>query len=429
MATGGRALGGRRARSRLTVHDAHFAPLTGVGIVGPTDLPSVDAVREVVFRLAEQQPDHPLFCRPVIGRFGTGRWEPLSRAERDRRCLDMVSELATPVDLDALTHQAAQPVPPDRLLHLAMGDGYVLIAAGHVLGDASLSQLAPQLLLAAMGQQPLPRRFDDAAVRLPLTRAVLRHFGKRPSRLLDAIRTRSSVRVDTRDHEPSAPVDRHGDLSTVTAVARTGTVAAGAALVEWRAAHAGERRLTMGSVLTAATRRAFDRVGLRFTTPGVRVLVNARRYLPPGTPVPGNFTTAIYVEPDDPRSPFAIEEVVRRNLDSGRPLATMAITSVKQVIGGRWASDDGDDAATGPMTLTVSNPGRSVAFEALPLRGDAGHRIASVPEGPGGVTVQLTQLNGQHTATATFHPGVVDRGAVGAALDALVCDPVGLLED
>ena len=168
--------------ARLTIHDVNMADLTGGAVIGPLELPSADAIRDVLLDTARRHPEHRLFCRPQRGRFGGGRWVPLSAAEREKRCIDMVSVIPDTVTPDELTDDVLRPFDTGRLLHFGLAGSRLAIYFAHVLGDTSMAALTPALLLAAAGEGP-PPQLDDESVGFPLARAIAHHFGRTPSHL------------------------------------------------------------------------------------------------------------------------------------------------------------------------------------------------------------------------------------------------------
>jgi hypothetical protein len=404
---------GGRASTRLTIHDVTFAGVFAGSLYGPFDAPPIDAVRAAVRELAARFPHHPVFCRPRIGRFGRGRWMPVSPAERERRCAEMVVELDD-ADLDGALSQAARPLEEGRLIEYSLGARHVMTRRSHLLGDGTVASLLPHLLRSAITASPLPD-LDARSVSLPLTRALVNQFGRRPGYLVDTLR-------EPRPRPPHAPspVAAEGPRR-YDAFGRTATGETMAALRAWRDVH--HPGVSVGNVLAAAVRSAFDRAGVEFASPGLRMLVNGRRYLPPGTPLEGNFAAAIYVEPSDPRSPSSVDEVIRRNLDIGRPLATLAASSVKNAL----TPARGVATASSLGTLTISNLGPRRELDGLPTHPFCEYRGVAQPE-PGGLTVLLAQVGECLSASATFDPALVDRGDVAQAIGQLTSDPVALLE-
>jgi hypothetical protein len=402
-----------RTTAGLTIHDVTFAGAFAGSLYGPFDAPPIDAVRAVVRDLAERYPEHPAFCRPEIGRFGRGRWVPVSAGERERRCREMVLEL-DPADLDAALSRATRPLDDGRLLEYSVGPHHVVTRRLHILGDGTVVSLLPHVFDAAITGAPLPD-LRARSVSMPLTRALVHEFGRHPRRLVETLRE-----PRPRPTPPSAAVvdlGRHYD-----AFGRTATAETMQSLRAWRDTH--EPDVSMGNVIAAAIRRAFDDAGVKFASPGLRMLVNGRRYLPPGTPVEGNFATAIYVEPDDPRSPRAVDDVIRRNLDIGRPLATLVASSIKNFV----APPSATRTPAGSLaTLTISNLGPRRGLGVLPSHAFCEYRGVAEPE-PGGLTVLLAQVGDCLSASATFEPAVADRASVAAAIDRLTRDPIGLFE-
>jgi hypothetical protein len=187
--------------------------------------------------------------------------------------------------------------------------------------------------------------------------------------------------------------------------------------------------VSVASIWMAAIHGAFAAAGLAFATPGLNVMVNARRYLPAGAVVGSNFAASFYVEPDDPRDPHAVDAVVRRNLDSGRPLLSMVATAAKTPWRVRRAPSGAPVRADAAPTLTVSYLGRWAAFDALPVdRGAAVQYSAVRPDGPDGLTVLCsTGGHGRMSFSGCFCEAVTSRERVVDALERLVDDPLAHL--
>jgi hypothetical protein len=401
--------------ARLTIHDVSFARVFAGSLYGPFDAPPIDAVRRVVAELAQRFPHHPVFCRPEIGRFGRSRLVPVSDAERERRCREMVVELDP--DLDIALSRATRVLDDGRLIEYAVGPQHVVTRRLHVLGDGTVVSLLPIVLQAAITGLPLPELRSDSAG-FPLTRALVHHFGRHPRRVVETLRERRPAAAEPTRGEPRPGPGAH--VLRYDAFGRTASAETMRSLREWRDAHVPG--VSMGNVLAAAVRRAFDHAGIKFASPGFRMLVNGRRYLPEGTGVDGNFAAAIYLEPDDPRSPRDIDRIVQRNLASGRPLATMLMSSAKNFV----APEPAAATAGSVTTLTISNLGPRRGLEVLPSHPFCEYRGVAEPE-PGGITVLLAQVGGCLTASATFEMALVDRADVATAIELLTGDPVALL--
>jgi hypothetical protein len=406
---------------RISVHDLEFADLTAGKVFGPFDCPSSDAVREALLRVAHRYPDNRLFATVERTRFGGARWGRRTPAELERYCVEMVSDIDGDgdVDTDALLNLVSAPAHADKLAHYWVGNGYVASNRSHLLGDTAFTYLTPAVLRIALGE-PVPDLPDAASARLPLTRAVVSSFGRRPGRIIDALRV------------PRPEVAPSGDSITIprswrfTAVGRAAGADTVAALRAWR--DAMRPSASVANTWSAAIRSAFEAAGVQFASPGFHVLVNARRYLPADTTVNGNFATALYVEPSDPRDPAAVDAIVRRNLESGRPLLSMAASAFKQALPKRKADEPAELTVDRLPTLTVSYVGLRTAYEPLPAdRAHIGHYSAVRPDGPSGITVICSLTHGRMSLSASFCRDVVEPAPVIDALERLAKDPVGLL--
>ena len=274
--------------------------------------PPIDAVRAVVRDLAERYPEHPAFCRPEIGRFGRGRWVPVAAAERERRCPRDGGRARScgPRRCALPSDPAARRRPAPRVL------GRPAPCASRGACTSWVTARSSRCCRTSSTPRSPAHRCPTSA----RTRRRCRSHA-RSSTSSAVIRAALSRRCANRRPRPTPPSAAVVDLGRhYDAFGRTATAETMQSLRAWRDTH--EPDVSMGNVMAAAIRRAFDDAGVKFVSPGLRMLVNGRRYLPPGTPVEGNFATAIYVEPDDPRSPRAVDDVIRRNLDIGRPLAT-----------------------------------------------------------------------------------------------------------
>jgi hypothetical protein len=403
---------------RISVHDLEFADLPAGKIFGPIACPSSDQVRDALLRLAHRHPQHRLFATVDVTRTGA-RWVHPSGPALERRCIDMVSEFDPSAGTDACLHRVSQPLAGGELVHYWTSESFIGSTRSHLLGDSGFSYITPAILRIAAGE-PVPALPEARGGHLPLTRAALSHFGAHPERLVEALTA------------PRPQPGHSGDTTTVpadwrfTSVGRTAPADVVDAVRTWR--DANRAAVSVANTWTAAIRTAFDEAGVSFASPGLRVLVNARRYLPKGATVDGNFATAIYVEPADPREPAEVDAHVRRNLDNGRPLLAMAASGVKQALLRRHGRAAGDVIVDRHPTLTVSYVGRRTEYEPLPAdREQVVHYSGVQPEGADGITVVCSLTHGRLSLSASFCDDVVDRAQVVDALERVVRDPISLL--
>ena len=406
-------------RGRISVHDLDFADLPAGKVFGPLECPSSDAVRDALLRLAHRYPDNRLFATVERTRFGGARWGRRTGSDLEQFCVSMVSDLDGSPDPDELLHFIASYSLGDELAHYWVGKDYIASTRSHLLGDTAFSYITPVVLRVALGE-PVPALPEGASDRLPLTRAALSYFGRRPTRLVAALRN-PRPRPGHSGSTISLP-----SRWAFTAVGRTATDQTVRALRAWRDATCPS--VSLANVWAAAIRASFDAAGVEFASPGFHVLVNARRYVRPDTTVRGNFVSAMYVEPSDPCDPEAVSEVVRRDLDSGRPLLAMATSGLKQAVLRRRPAPTTDLVVDRLPTLTVSYVGDRAAYEVLPAdRSRVAHYSAVRPEGPSGITVICSLAHGRMSVSVSFCEAVVARAGVMDALDRLVKDPIGLV--
>jgi hypothetical protein len=188
---------------------------------------------------------------------------------------------------------------------------------------------------------------------------------------------------------------------------------------------------SLGAVLSAAASAAIRRHLPAPARDGLFMLFDARRYLPTGRVVDGNFVVGEYLSTADPFDVGAIHETVARRVRSGRALAVLAVHHAGLVKAGKRAAPP--PASVPPEAhpqLALSYLGRMDAYASLPwLVGDPERTMMSVaaPGGPEAVTVAIEELGGVLHATTTYHANVFDRTAVAAATRAMVADPERIL--
>lgn len=347
--------------------------------------------------------------------------------------------LEAPPDADAVTRLLIGEPLGERPLVLATGGGYVGARIAHTVGDGRVvNTLFPALIRAAVtGTGPRPP--VAAPVRLPLICALLHHFGRHPAALLRAGRISRPPR-SSGVGAPWTPDIRYRSVRSATALGRVRA---------WRDRYAPG--LSAAAVLFSAAPVALTRAGLPPKWPGAVVLVDARRYLPDGATVDGNFSWGQYVCPADPIDPRSVHAALAAELDSGRPLAMLALRTARLAL---------RSPAAGPVPLpppvplprpppplpppvpvaaarqparpelTLTHVGRLDGYADLPWAGPPdGYRNISVPttSGPEALTLSFSELAGALYVNASFDGAVLDSDRVAAAIDALCHDPVGLV--
>ncbi|MGC9668708.1 hypothetical protein ACNTMW_19395 [Planosporangium sp. 12N6] len=429
-----RTAGGRRMPAR----DRVWLDVDNLRVFGPFHGITADGLRESLVSLHDRQPDVPAVC--AVDR-GAARWRPLSRPDFAEFSRDLVVDLDDPGRYpgrysgrlhpghgdaaDAVTRRLVDEPLGDRPLLLAVGGGFVGAKISHAVGDGGVNnRLIPELLRATAQRRP-PRPPFPAPTRLPVVRGMLRHFGRHPARLVPALR------VSLPPAAPAAPAGGatrawHPDVRYVS-------VRSGHALSDiraWRDRHAPG--VSAAAVLFAAARVALADNGLTPGQPGSVILFDARRYLPKGAEVAGNFSWGQYLEATDATDPRAVHARLGGEVASGRPMAMLALRTARQTL---WPSHGGAPAPHAvPVDprpdLTLTHIGRLDMYTDLPWAGPvAERRNISVPStsGPQAITLSFSELFGALYLNASFHGSTFDPAAVASAVDLICRDPVALV--
>jgi hypothetical protein len=414
---------------RLSLRDRGWLGHEVLRVIGPLSGLSVARLREALVRLHRADP-----LRPALSRLDrvARHWVPLPSEEFAGWVRDLVLDCSpaapatyglaglagsdTDGDLAGLRRYLLAHPMGDRPLLLGVRGDVLGMRLSHAAGDGrTASALLMELLL------PGPVRRTTTG-RHAFLRAAGRHFGRYPGRALGALSHGRPPYLGLSSGGPDhswAP-----DQACRYAYSPAGLVAE---LTRYR-----DRRLpgvSMAALLSAALPVALTRVGLHSARPGLTVLVDTRRFLPGSVPVEGNFTHAQYLRPADPTDPRAVDAVLRAELHSGRPLARLR--DARALLPG---GSPGRRAVPAPAVprpeLTVAHLNRFDPDGLLSWLGDGRHRrFASAPDpaSPAAVSVSFTELDGVLHASAGFHGSTFRPELVGAALDLLVTDPVGLL--
>jgi hypothetical protein len=412
--------GGRR----LTVRDRYFAGTEVTKIVGPIDAPTADAVRAV---LAGMHADRP--AAKALSRLDAkgARWRPIPGDRFRDWARDLVIDLAGEDDPEKTTVRMLAEPMGERPVLIGTGGAYPSVRFNHAVGDAAfINPFFVGALTAAStgrgGPYPLP-----PSTRLPLLRAALHHFSRHPGSLAAAARISRAPRIAapatvTAPPRPWAPAMVHEVARSEAGAARR--------LRKWRDAHAPGASL--GAVFSAAAAATVRR---HLPTPaldGLFMLFDARRYLPPGRIVDGNFVVGEYVPTTDPTDVRAIHATVAERVRAGRSLAVLAVHHAGLVRAGRCAEPVPVTVPPEPRPqLALSYLGRADPYAGLPWLADYPDRTMmslAAPGGPEAITMAIEEFGDVLHATTTYHANVFDPAAVAAATEALVGEPERLLD-
>jgi hypothetical protein len=408
----------RTRTRRISARDVTWLPVESAKVVGPLAGITVEAIRAALLDLHRQRPQSPAMGRLDPAR---RRWRELPAAAFARWSHRLVLPGDPGEDVaGALDRLAAEPLG-DRPIVLLAGGPWAGMKMSHAAGDgrAGNALLAAVLAAAATGRpahHPSPR-----PARLPLLRATAHQLRRRPGRLAAALRVARPPRPEpVTDAVPWQP-----GAAYLSARSGPGVLPE---LRRWRDAHTPG--VSLSAVLFATVHTAITRCLGEPDPPGLVVLVDARRYLPAGTAVEGNFAWGEHLTPAAPGDPRAVHAALGALLRSRRALTMLALHNVR-AFGSGGAPELPAVGAKPRPHLTVTHLGRADAFDRLPWSGPAAdRRLASVvtPGGPQSVTVSLEEMGGALHAAATYHDTVFDPEAVAAALHAVTKDPAGLLD-
>ena len=373
-------------------------PVRGVGGIAPPDL---ERLRDELRALGGSP-----FLRVLDLERGTVA-RPLG-ADLDAFCAALVVADPRPaaVGLDSLVTQLAPEPLAGLPFRLTVGPDWAALHYSHALGDGrTMWPVLCSLVSAGLPPALAPR----ASARLPLARALLRTFAVHPARAYGVVRGRRAalpVPPGVAGAPPARVVTRRLDARLL------------AALRAERDRTCPEASLT--AMLIARAMGAAREQGLA-TYPGFTVLADARRYLPSGARVVGNFSAGSYLEPDDPTDAVMITRQVRDLVDSGRPLLSMAMSA--RHANARptgWADDP-----AGRALISFSHAGRLA-----PPATSRADRLQVVtlgrPLGVHGISLNLAEIGERLHVSATFHPDAQPAADVEHLLDTLVAPPLDL---
>jgi hypothetical protein len=403
----------------MPLRDRWWVQHESIRTVGPFQGITAEALREALRRWHRAEPTSPALSRVDPA----GRWIHLSGEEFAALCDDWVVELDAhgPHSAELVTRRLLDEPRGDGRLLLVIGGGFVGQRVSHAAGDGrTINRLLPGLLKAAVtGGTPPPQ---PATSPVPLTRAIARHFGRAPHRLAHAARLR---------RPPLTPPGTHALTGWKPALAyHAGRTGPGVLprLRAWRDAHLPG--VSMAAVSFALLNSAFTRMGIGSDRPGMMVLVDARRYLPLGMTVTGNFCWAEYVTPASLTDPRAVHQVMAADLSSGRTLVMLALRDARELLRGGAPQVPEMVRADPRPELTFTHTGRLTAYDDLPWAGlPADRRSISVPgpRGPESMIVGISELSDVLHVNAAYHRSTFDSAVVAQAVDLACSDPVGLL--
>jgi hypothetical protein len=409
------------AGGRMSARDRAWLGVDVAKVIGPLSGITGADLRRALVELHARRPDARAVCRVDRAR---GRWVPIAPADFPAWAERLVLDLDDDLDADEVTRRLFRERLEDRPILLGAGPTYVGFRMSHATGDGRVGDpLFADLLHAADSKRPVR---TVPGTRLPLLTAIARHFGRHPGRLAAGLRvarpsrqTRGARTEGWPEVAWSPEIAHESARSAPDAMAR---------LRQWRAGHAPG--VSIGALLLSSVSAAFARHIDALPCPGVVLLVDARRYLPAGRQVDGNFAVGGYLEPADPADPRAVHDAMTAYLRSGRGLAFLALYNAKLVLAGHRPHRPVTVAARPRPELTLTYLGRADDYADLPWAAEpSGRRMLDMltPAGPQAITVAIEELDGVLHATASYHRNVFDPAQVAAAVAAVFTDPADLL--
>lgn len=408
--------------------DRVWVEMSSSVILGPLELPDLDALRAAFVRLAGLGAQTRMGYSISDDR-AHWRYDPASLLAL---AAEAVIEIPAPqiaadtpeADVLAVANrlmEQAQQLRGPAAVRVVRAGNFVIYDQNHAIGDARplLDNLSALIRVAAGGS--IPEWALQEVADKPLWLALTKTFGPGRQRLAPLLRGRLARSEAT----PGAPlVDcplREPDLGAYVTVM---------SLDSWRQIKRWRRDrnvdASMASIFLVLARRALAAVGVPLTGE-TTVLYDCRRHLPSGSQVRGNFVVGFIQRlPDDP---VLAGQQIAQTAGSGRALLTLASATWKhQTVRGLDAGPVNPVCAQSAMAY-VFGP-RHSGLERLPwLRPELRCAAArSTTSDLAGLTLTVMLLGGRLSVSWSFHRNVIDERLLRAATDLMETDPISLLE-
>ncbi|WP_045742326.1 lipopolysaccharide biosynthesis protein [Actinoplanes rectilineatus] len=404
----------------MTLRERSWLPLEYIRTVGPLTGVTADRVRHALIGLHAADPTHRAVSR--LDRSGA-RWQHMDAASFAAFVQHAVTDLGPgPVDFDAMTRQLQSEPRAHHPLRILVGGGYFALKVSHAYGDAGpVGTLVHELVQAAYEQRPA-RIAPSRRHRTALVKAWWKQFGLQPGRWKEGMSF-------ARPPHPEESATRPWQADLTVRTARSGRVLG--QMRGWRDDHAPG--VTTSAITFAAFTSALIELGLRPDLRGGTFLADARRYLDKGVSIDSNFCMGPFLTPQSLTDPLAIHTTLKAELATGRILTMLLLREGKILLTGAPGMPDPypTEAPVEPRpSLTFSNQGRHDFLSDLPWAVEPAGRInQSVPtlNGPEGITLTTSEMNGVLHLEATFHASTYDPALIARALDLVCTDPAGLI--
>ncbi len=396
----------------------------------PIELPSVEALRDAFIKLATS-----VLQRLAFVESDAMHWEILSAAGMQRRREEFVRTV--PEEQRASAQEwLADNLITDLPVQVGVSGSHLVIAYDHSLFDGRVVTVLPKLLIdTAQGEAVM---LPGQETSRPLARALARTLGLRPRAWFTLFR-------DIRDHR-SQPASNESEPTTNDQERRISLVGSPSAIHH---VHGSCDAKTMRAILQWARPRGLPgadsllllaAAGLEHcgipTAPRGSLVVDLRRYLPPGVDTTGNFITGTLVPLRRPAEQGRTRDIAT-TLDSGRPLAATAIKVARERLRPRAAAElpvyraDVTVPRPGRAVVSMSSFGISRELERLPWQaGPESHAIRVHTDAVDIDAVGFIAVSLRHRTymSATFRADVFDPRKVARAIELMFDDPIPLLD-
>jgi hypothetical protein len=405
---------------RMTLRERAWLPLEYIRTVGPLTGVTAERLRAALVGLHAADRTHPAVSR--VDR-AAARWRHMDAGTFLAYARAAVEEVTgAEAEPDAMTRRLQAEPRAHHPVRILVGGGYVAIKVAHVYGDAGPVNALVRELIRAAAEERAATFPPEAAPKRPLRRGLWEFFGKHLSRLRPALRLAGPPA-----HDPADPREWQADLTVETN--RSADVLT--KMRAWRDTHAPGT--TTAAITFAAFTAALVELGLNPRREGAVFLFDARRYVPGGAGIGGNFCWGQYLTPASLTDPGAIHAALKAELKTGRILAMMGLREAKIAVTGASGHPAAYPQVLGAERrpgLTFSNQGRHDVLADLPWAASPDGRVNhSVPtlSGPADITLTTSEMGGVLHVEATFHASTYDPAVIARALELVCTDPAALL--
>ena len=376
----------------------------------PINPPDIDEIQAKYVEFMESDPTHPLCCTLEDG--GT-RWQPVPPPQR-RAHVERVIVRGDACDLEDPFAYLVDNQPPagyNAPFKVVIGPDSCTSYFAHATGDAAV--FSPFSVLMALGDidglKPLRANAGLAAAGKIFLKEVSAHWRDwwAHSRSSEVVMPKAMGVADTF----ATPTGK------TTAVGITVSQEEFARFRAWRKADYPD--LSATALMASAVYRALAGQGVPVNPAGFYTLVDLRRHLPKNQALrPGNLAKSAFV-PADMDSPSNVAASLKRLVDTSRAVPALLAGAISAAL--RRGSHDEDPSEPGPVTMTFNSMARLPGLEHVPWSdpSQAQYFTMSYPSGANSLSIAAVSIEGRVVFSASFDPGILDKGAVLAALEQL----------